>query len=87
MSKTSPERNEVILAALLEHPFLHHGFSAESAWNYMLGRMHHDRHQEKWRESSRKMAFWLKNQGFVGINNGSINKYHWIEKDPSTAEE
>lgn len=80
-------RDEVILEALLAHPYLHGGITAEAAWNYLLGRMHHDRRREKWRESSRKLAFWLKGQGFISVRSGSVNKYHWVVKDHTTSEE
>lgn len=85
MSQTN--RDEVILAALLEHPFLHDGISAESAYNYLLGRTHYDRRQEKWRESSRKTAFWLIQRGFIVVRSGSKNKYFWMETGPTTSEE
>ena len=88
MNQTNDEkRDEVILDALLDHPYLHGGITAEAAWNYLLGRMHHSRHQEKWRESSRKLAFWLKSQGFISVRSGSVNKYHWVVKDNTTSEE
>lgn len=78
MNKKNPnERNKELVSILLEHPFLHEGLTAVEGFNYLLGRCHHDRRQEKWRSSVRAFSFWLKKQGFEVERNSMVNKYYW----------
>ena len=70
-------RDELLLKRLLEHPNLHYGLTAEAAYHYLLGRSHEDRFQEKWRSSSRSLAFWMKKMGFTGVRKGDTNRYFW----------
>ena len=70
-------RDDIILKRLLQHPNLHYGLTAEAAYHYLLGRSHDDRFQEKWRTSSRSLAFWMKKMGFKGIRQGDTNRYFW----------
>jgi hypothetical protein len=78
VSKTE-KRNQEILSVLLEHPYLHDGLTAEAAFNYLLGRLHVDRRQEKWRSSIRSTSFWMKKQGFKVERKGPFNRYFWEE--------
>jgi hypothetical protein len=77
-AKTS-DRDHEILQLLLEHPFLDDGLSAEGAYNYLLGRTHHQKRQERWKQSSRILAYWMKKMGFASIRTGDVNKYSWPE--------
>jgi hypothetical protein len=77
MSKS--ERDREVLSILLEHPYLHDGLTAEAAFNYLLGRLHIDRRQEKWRSSIRATSFWMKKQGFNVERKGPFNRYFWAE--------
>ena len=75
------ERDKEILAILLEHPFLGDGLTAEGAYNYLLGRTHQDKRQERWKRSSRTLAFWMKKMGFDSKRTGDVNKYRWLFDD------
>ncbi len=81
MAKAPSERDRYILSLLLEHPYLHDGLTAESGYNYLLGRTHNDRRNEKWRKSTRTFAFWLKRGGFRSFRMGDVNRYFWIEEN------
>ena len=76
MSKS--ERDREVLSILLEHPYLHDGLTAEAAFNYLLGRLHIDRRQEKWRSSIRATSFWMKKQGFEVERKSTFNRYFWV---------
>ena len=76
MAQTN-ERDGEILQLLLEHPFLDDGISAEGAYNYLLGRTHHQKRQERWKQSSRVLAYWMKKMGFTSTRTGDVNKYTW----------
>ena len=76
MSATN-ERDGELLVLLLEHPFLDDGISAEGAYNYLLGRTHHQKRQERWKQSSRILAYWMKKMGFDSTRTGDVNKYSW----------
>ena len=78
---TQSERDRVILSLLLEHPYLHDGLSAEAGYNYVLGRTHYDRKNEKWRKSARSFAYWMKRNGFRSERVGDINRYYWDEEE------
>jgi len=80
MSATN-ERDKELLTLLLEHPFLDDGISAEGAYNYLLGRTHHQKRQERWKQSSRILAYWMKKMGFDSTRTGDVNKYSWSQ-DP-----
>jgi hypothetical protein len=71
------ERDQEILSFLLQHPFLGDGLTAEGAYNYLLGRTFSDRRQERWKRSSRTLAFWMKKMGFDSVRTGDVNKYYW----------
>ena len=75
------ERDKEVLQILLEHPFLHDGLTAEGAYNYLLGRTHADKRQERWRRSSRTLAFWMKKMGFASKRTGDVNKYSWNQEE------
>jgi hypothetical protein len=75
--KPASERDGEILQVLLEHPFLDDGISAEGAYNYLLGRTHHEKRQERWKQSSRVLAYWMKKMGFTSTRTGDVNKYSW----------
>ena len=75
------ERDKEILEILLEHPFLGDGLTAEGAYNYLLGRTHQDKRQERWKRSSRTLAFWMKKMGFASKRTGDVNKYRWLSKN------
>tara|TARA_B100000902_G_C26868604_1_gene696625 strand:- start:208 stop:477 length:270 start_codon:yes stop_codon:yes gene_type:complete len=75
--KAANERDGEILQLLLEHPFLDDGISAEGAYNYLLGRTHHQKRQERWKQSSRVLAYWMKKMGFTSRRTGDVNKYSW----------
>jgi hypothetical protein len=79
MSTSEPgsKRDSEVLTVLLEHPYLHDGLTAESAFNYLLGRFHIDRRQEKWRTSIRATSYWMKKQGFESKIKSTVNKYFW----------
>ncbi len=76
MIQTS-DRDQEILKLLLEHPFLDDGISAEGAYNYLLGRTFHQKRQERWKQSSRVLAYWMKKMGFTSTRTGDVNKYSW----------
>ncbi len=80
MAQTN-ERDGEILQLLLEHPFLDDGISAEGAYNYLLGRTHHQKRQERWKQSSRVLAYWMKKMGFTSTRTGDVNKYFWPKQD------
>jgi len=71
------DRDQEILKLLLEHPFLDDGISAEGAYNYLLGRTFHQKRQERWKQSSRVLAYWMKKMGFASTRTGDVNKYSW----------
>jgi len=71
------ERDGEILQLLLDHPFLDDGISAEGAYNYLLGRTHNQKRQERWKQSSRILAYWMKKMGFASTRTGDVNKYSW----------
>ena len=75
------ESDKEMLAILLEHPFLGDGLTAEGAYNYLLGRTHQDKRQERWKRSSRTLAFWMKKMGFDSKRTGDVNKYRWLFND------
>lgn len=77
MARVVNERDGELLQLLLEHPFLDDGLTAEGAYNYLLGRTHHERRQERWRQSSRVLAYWMKKMGFSSTRTGDVNKYTW----------
>lgn len=81
------ERDEEILQLLLEHPFLDDGISAEGAYNYLLGRTHHQKRQERWKQSSRILAYWMKKMGFTSTRTGDVNKYTWPKEENLVATE
>ncbi len=81
------ERDEEILQLLLEHPFLDDGISAEGAYNYLLGRTHHQKRQERWKQSSRILAYWMKKMGFTSTRTGDVNKYTWPKEENLVAAE
>jgi len=82
MAATLPsERDQEILSILLEHPYLHDGLTAEAAYNYLLGRTYTDRRQERWKRSSRTLAFWMKKMNFESVRTGDVNKYHWRNEE------
>jgi len=83
MRVTQNERNEKLLNILLEHPYLHDGMTAEAAYNYLLGRTHSDRRNEKWRKSPRTLAYWMKRRGFDSQRSGDVNRYFWKESEVS----
>ena len=76
MAQTN-ERDGEILQLLLEHPFLDDGISAEGAYNYLLGRTYFEKRQERWKQSSRVLAYWMKKMGFASTRTGDVNKYTW----------
>ena len=80
MAQTN-ERDGEILQLLLEHPFLDDGISAEGAYNYLLGRTHHQKRQERWKQSSRVLAYWMKKMGFTSTRTGDVNKYFSPKQD------
>ena len=82
---TQSERDEKLLGILLEHPYLHDGMNAEAAYNYLLGRTHNDRRNEKWRKSVRTLAYWMKRSGFDSQRSGDVNRYFWIVKEPENS--
>ena len=75
--KPTNERDNEILQLLLEHPFLDDGISAEGAYNYLLGRTYFEKRQERWKQSSRVLAYWMKKMGFASTRTGDVNKYTW----------
>jgi len=77
MAKEQSDRDVLVLELLLEHPYLHDGLTAESGYNYLLGRTHNDRRNEKWRKSTRTFAYWLKRNGFNSTRIGDVNRYFW----------
>jgi len=79
MTQTN-DRDQEVLGILLEHPFLHDGLTAEGAYNYLLGRTHSDQRQERWKRSSRTLAFWMKKMGFASQRTGDVNKYSWNQE-------
>ena len=81
VTRVANERTQQLLDILLEHPFLHDGLTAEAAFNYLLGRTHFDRRQEKWRTSVRAFAFWLKKNGFLVVRKTQVNRYFWPQQD------
>ncbi len=81
MAKALSEREHHILGLLLEHPYLHDGITAESGYNYVLGRTHNDRRNEQWRKSTRTFAFWLKRCGFKSARQGDVNRYYWVDEE------
>ena len=80
MTQTS-DRDQEILKLLLEHPFLDDGISAEGAYNYLLGRTFHQKRQERWKQSSRVLAYWMKKMGFTSTRTGDVNKYSWPKEE------
>ena len=86
MTQTN-ERDGEILQLLLEHPFLDDGISAEGAYNYLLGRTHHQKRQERWKQSSRVLAYWMKKMGFTSTRTGDVNKYSWPKIEPALESE
>ncbi len=80
MTQTN-DRDQEVLGILLEHPFLHDGLTAEGAYNYLLGRTHSDKRQERWKRSSRTLAFWMKKMGFASKRTGDVNKYSWLSEN------
>lgn len=80
MIQTS-DRDQEILKLLLEHPFLDDGISAEGAYNYLLGRTFHQKRQERWKQSSRVLAYWMKKMGFTSTRTGDVNKYSWPKEE------
>ncbi len=81
MAKALNERDHQVLGLLLQHPYLHDGLTAESGYNYLLGRTHRDRRNEQWRKSARTFAFWMKRCGFDAIRMGDVNRYFWPEEE------
>ncbi len=81
MAKALNERDGHILSLLLEHPYLHDGLTAESGYNYLLGRTHNDRRNEQWRKSARTFAYWMKRSGFNATRVGDVNRYYWIDEE------
>ena len=77
MAKEQSDRDVLDLNLLLEHPYLHDGLTAESGYNYLLGRTHSDRRNEQWRKSTRTFAYWLKRNGFNSTRIGDVNRYFW----------
>ena len=75
------DRDQEILKLLLEHPFLDDGISAEGAYNYLLGRTFHQKRQERWKQSSRVLAYWMKKMGFTSTRTGDVNKYSWPKEE------
>ena len=80
MIQTS-DRDQELLKLLLEHPFLDDGISAEGAYNYLLGRTFHQKRQERWKQSSRVLAYWMKKMGFTSTRTGDVNKYSWPKEE------
>jgi hypothetical protein len=80
VTATVSERDHEILQLLLEHPFLNDGLSAEGAYNYLLGRTHSEKRQERWKQSSRILAYWMKKMGFASTRTGDVNKYSWPQE-------
>ncbi len=72
------ERDRELLGMLLEHPYLDDGLTAEGAFNYLLGRTFYERHQERWRQSARVLAYWMKKSGFESRRTGDVNRYFWL---------
>ena len=81
MAKALSERDGIILTILLEHPYLHDGLTAESGYNYLLGRTHNDRRNEQWRKSARTFAYWMKRSGISATRVGEVNRYYWIMEE------
>jgi hypothetical protein len=81
MAKALTERDAYIRSLLLEHPYLHDGLTAESGYNYLLGRTHNDRRNEQWRKTTRTFAYWMKRSGFSSTRVGVVNRYYWIDEE------
>jgi len=74
-----------VLSALLEHPFLGNGLTADGAYNYLLGRFHFDRRNSHWRRSARVLSYWMKKQGFRHIKRTNDNRYYWPSLEESSS--
>lgn len=76
-----PKRDRHLLSLLLDYPYLHDGITAEAGLNYLLGRTHNDRRNERWRLSIKAFAWWLKRMGFSSVSGPTVYKYYWTETE------